>query len=317
MSAEAAERIAVIGAGMMGAGIAQVFAARGHEVALQDVFEEALARAPETIRSNLTFLAEHGVYEAERIDDAVARVTTTTDLAAAADGAGFVVECVFEDLQLKQQVFAELDELCPPETILATNTSVMSIGEVGDRTRRKERVIGTHFWNPPYLVPLVEVVRTADTAPAVIDKTIALLRSVGKHPIDVKKDVPGFVANRLQHALWREAFAIVDRGIADAATVDESIRYGFGLRLPVLGPIETAEMSGLDLVLSIHDYIFPFLDASTEPSTVLRQKVEKGELGFKSGHGFRDWSPEEAAASRRRLMEHLVRMTRDMDEEES
>jgi len=317
MSAEAAGRIAVIGAGMMGVGIAQVFAAGGHEVALQDVFEEALARAPETIRSNLTFLADHGVYEAERIDAAVARVTTTTDLAAAARGAGFVVECVFEDLQLKQQVFADLDELCPPETILATNTSVMSIGEVGSRARHKERVIGTHFWNPPYLVPLVEVVRTSDTAPQVIEKTIALLRSVGKHPIDVKKDVPGFVANRLQHALWREAFAIVDRGIADAATVDESIRYGFGLRLPVLGPIETAEMSGLDLVLSIHQYIFPYLDASTEPSAVLREKVERGELGFKTGHGFRDWSPEEAAASRRRLMEHLVRMTKDLDEEES
>ena len=162
-----------------------------------------------------------------------------------------------------------------------------------------------------------EVVRTPDTAPQVIAKTIALLRSVGKHPIDVKKDVPGFVANRLQHALWREAFAIVDRGIADAATVDESIRYGFGLRLPVLGPIETAEMSGLDLVLSIHDYIFPYLDASTEPSTVLRQKVEQGELGFKSGRGFRDWSPEEAQASRRRLMEHLVRLTKDLDTEES
>ena len=317
MSADAGERIAVIGAGMMGAGIAQVFAARGHEVMLQDVFEEALERAPEAIRSNLTFLAEHDVYSAERIEAAVARVTTTPDLAAAAAGAGFVVECVFEDLQLKQQVFADLDELCPPETILATNTSVMSIGEVGSRARHNERVIGTHFWNPPYLVPLVEVVRTPDTAPQVIEQTIALLRSVGKHPIDVKKDVPGFVANRLQHALWREAFAIVDRGIADAATVDESIRYGFGLRLPVLGPIETAEMSGLDLVLSIHDYIFPYLDASTEPSTVLRHKVEQGELGFKSGHGFRDWSPEEAQASRRRLMEHLVRLTKDLDTEES
>jgi 3-hydroxybutyryl-CoA dehydrogenase len=317
MSAEAAEPIAVIGAGMMGAGIAQVFAARGHEVVLQDVFEEALARAPETIRANLTFLAEHDVYPAERIEEAVARVTTTPDLAAVASGASFVVECVFEDLQLKQQVFADLDELCPPQTILATNTSVMSIGEVGSLARHKERVIGTHFWNPPYLVPLVEVVRTPHTGSHVIEKTITLLRSVGKHPIDVKKDVPGFVANRLQHALWREAFAIVDRGIADPATVDESIRYGFGLRLPVLGPIETAEMSGLDLVLSIHQYIFPYLDASTEPSAALREKVERGELGFKTGHGFRDWSPEEAQAARRRLMEHLVRLTKDMDEEES
>lgn len=307
------ERIAVIGAGMMGAGIAQVFAARGHDVMLQDAFEEPLGRAPETIRSNLTFLAEHDVYPAEEIEAAVARVTTTRDLVAAARGAGFVVECVFEDLQLKQQVFEDLDEACPPQTVLATNTSVMSIGEIGSRTCHKQRVIGTHFWNPPYLVPLVEVVRTPDTAPDVVEKTIGLLRSVGKHPIDVKKDVPGFVANRLQHALWREAFSIIEHGIADAETVDESIRYGFGLRLPVLGPIETAEMGGLDLALSIHQYIFPFLDASTEPSSVLREKVEKGELGFKTGRGFRDWSPEEAQASRRRLMEHLVRMTKDME----
>jgi 3-hydroxybutyryl-CoA dehydrogenase len=315
MSTGALDRVAVIGAGMMGVGIAQVFAAHGHEVMLQDAYDEPLAKAPEAIRANLTFLAELELYAVDRIEAAVARVTTTSELAAAARGAAFVVEAVFEDLQLKQQVFADLDELCPPETILATNTSVMSIGAIGSRVRHKKRVIGTHFWNPAYLVPLVEVVRTPDTAPEVIERTIGLLRSVGKHPIDVKKDVPGFVANRLQHALWREAFSIVEHGIADAETVDESIRYGFGLRLPVLGPLETAEMGGLDLALSIHSYIFPHLDSSTEPSPLLREKVERGELGFKTGRGLRDWSPEEAAASRRRLMEHLVRMTRDDDEQ--
>jgi 3-hydroxybutyryl-CoA dehydrogenase len=139
-----------------------------------------------------------------------------------------------------------------------------------------------------------------------------LLRSVGKHPIDCKKDVPGFVANRLQHALWREAISIVEHGIADAATVDESIRYGFGLRLPILGPLENADMVGLDLTLSIHDYILPHLESSGEPSPLLRQKAAAGDLGFKTGRGFQEWAPAEVEASRRRLVEHLVRITKVM-----
>ena len=171
-------------------------------------------------------------------------------------------ECVFEDLELKQQVFEDLDRACPAPTVLASNTSVMSITQIGSRARLKERVVGTHFWNPPYLIPLVEVVRTQHVADEVVEKTMRLLRSVGKHPIDCRKDVPGFVANRLQHALWREAISIVEHGIADAATVDESIRYGFGLRLPILGPLENADMVGLDLTLSIHDYILPHLESS-------------------------------------------------------
>jgi 3-hydroxybutyryl-CoA dehydrogenase len=193
---ERAERVAVIGSGMMGTGVAQVFAAAGHEVALQDLYPEALERAPGAIRSNLTFLAENGLFAADGVEAAVGHVRTTTDLREAADGADFVIECVFEDLALKQDVFAQLDGFCPPETVLATNTSVMSIAEIGARTRHKERVVGTHFWNPPYLIPLVEVVRTEDVDDAVIEHTMDLLRKVGKHPIECKKDVPGFVADR-------------------------------------------------------------------------------------------------------------------------
>jgi len=317
VSAGAKERIAVIGGGMMGSGIAQIFAAAGHEVMLQDIYPEALDRAPGTVRGNLTFLAQRGLFGADQVEAAVARVTTTTDLRAAAARADFVVECVFEDLALKQQVFEQLDDICPPRTILATNTSVMSIGEIGSRVRHKERVVGTHFWNPPYLIPLVEVVRTEHTAPEVVERTMALLRSVGKHPIDCKKDVPGFVANRLQHALWREAVSIVEHGIADAATVDESIRYGFGLRLPVLGPLENADMVGLDLILSIHDYILPHLESSGAPSPILKEKVARGELGFKSGRGFLEWTPEHIAASRQRLVEHLVWITKDLEARET
>jgi 3-hydroxybutyryl-CoA dehydrogenase len=224
-----------------------------------------------------------------------------------------VVECVFEDLALKQDVFARLDGACPPETILCTNTSVMSITQIGEKTRHRERVIGTHFWNPPYLIPLVEVVRTEQVDPDVVDTTMGLLRRVGKRPIDCKKDVPGFVANRLQHALWREAISIVEHGIADAETVDESIRFGPGLRLPILAPMENADMVGLDLTLAIHDYILPHLEASGEPSPLLREKVAAGDLGFKSGQGFFAWPPEAADASRKRLAAYLVHVLGDAE----
>ena len=263
------------------------------------------------IAANLTFLAEHGLFAADGVADAVGRVRTTADLAEAAAGADVVVECVFEDLALKQEVFERLDAVCPVETILCTNTSVMSITEIGARTVHKERVVGTHFWNPPYLIPLVEVVRTGHVDPVVVERIMDLLRRVGKHPIDCKKDVPGFVANRLQHALWREAISIVEQGIADAETVDESIRYGPGLRLPILAPMENADMVGLDLTLAIHDYILPHLEASGEPSPLLRAKVEAGDLGFKSGKGFAEWTPESAEASRRRLAAYLVHVLGD------
>ena len=311
MDTEHPARVAVIGGGMMGTGVAQVFAVAGHEVALQDVFEEALQRAPGAITGNLTYLAENGLFAADGVEDAVGRVRTTTDLRDAADGADFVIECVFEDLALKQDVFEQLDGFCPPDTVLCTNTSVMSIAEIGARARQKERVVGTHFWNPPYLIPLVEVVRTEDVDDAVVERTMTLLRRAGKHPIECKKDVPGFVANRLQHALWREAISIVEHGIADAATVDESIRFGPGLRLPILAPMENADMVGLDLTLAIHDYILPHLESSGVPSPLLRERVEAGDLGFKTGRGFQDWSPEEAEASRRRLVEYLVHMLGD------
>lgn len=301
-----AERVAVIGAGLMGHGIAQVFAGAGHAVMLQDVRAEALAPAVESVRRNLLFLAARGLGTEAGADEAVARIATTTDLEEAAAGADFVVECVFEDMTLKQEIFRALDACAPPETVLATNTSVMSITAIASRAEKRERIVGTHFWNPPYLIPLVEVVRAADTGDATMDRTLALLAAVGKHPVRVEKDVPGFVANRLQHALWREAISIVERGIADAATVDECIRFGFGLRLPRLAPLENADMVGLDLTLSIHDYILPHLEASPEPSPLLRERVAAGDLGFKSGRGFQEWTPADVQASREGLLEYLV-----------
>ncbi|NPV60547.1 MAG: 3-hydroxyacyl-CoA dehydrogenase family protein [Actinobacteria bacterium] len=305
------ERIAVIGAGLMGHGIAQVFAAGSHAVSLMDVEERRLEAALSDIRDSLRFLAEHGsraagTAEEEDIDAVVSRISATTSLEEACAGADFVIEAVSEEPELKRRVFRELDALCPPPALLATNTSAISITEIAGEAAHRERVVGTHFWNPPQLIPLVEVVPGRDTSPATVDRACGLLLAVGKRPVRVKKDVPGFVGNRLQHALWREAVSIVERGIADAETVDEVVKSGFGLRLPVLGPLENADMIGLDLTLQIHEYLLAHLEDSHRPSPLLRKKVEKGEKGFSSGRGFREWTPAEMKACRERLRRHLV-----------
>jgi 3-hydroxybutyryl-CoA dehydrogenase len=304
------ENIAVIGAGLMGHGLAQIFALNGYPVRLMDVEQERLDKAIENIRSNLTLMAERGIGQSEEIDPAIARVKTMTDLKEAATGAHFVVEAVLENLELKQDIFKDLDQICPDKTILATNTSVISITEIAQKAKDRGRILGTHFWNPPYLIPLVEVIRGEDTSEEAMDVTYALMKRVGKHPVRVNKDVPGFVGNRLQHALWREAISIVERGIADPATVDECIKFGFGLRLPVLGPLETADMVGTDLTLAIHNYILKYIESSPEPSPLLKKKVEEGDLGFKSGRGFQEWTPEEAQKSRKRLQEYLLKVTK-------
>ena len=305
------ENIAIIGAGFMGHGIAQVFAVKGYTVGLMDIKEELLPKAIENIRANLTLKAEHGIGSTDDIEPAIGRITTTTDIRKAAAGAQFVVEAVLEDLALKQKVFKELDAICPKETILATNTSVMSITEIARDSQNRERIVGTHFWNPPHLLPLVEIVRGRDTSDETMDTTFEILKHVGKHPVKVQKDVPGFVANRLQHALWREAISIVEHGIADAKTVDECIKYSFGIRLPVLSPMENADMVGLDLTLAIHEYILKHLENSTEPSPYLKALVEKGELGFKTGKGLQEWTPEEAQESYKRLQEYLMKVTKN------
>lgn len=300
------ELVTVVGAGLMGHGIAQVFAAQGHTVSLVDTDEQMLASAKNKVRANLNQMAEHGVELGEQVESILNRITATNDLAAACQACDFVVEAVYEDLDLKQRVFADLDRLCPREAILCSNTSVIRISDIAQRAKHRERILGTHFWNPPYLIPLVEVVRAEETADWCFQATYELLERAGKHPVRIHKDVPGFVGNRLQHALWREAFAIIDQDICDPETVDEVIRNGFGLRLPVLGPVETADMVGLDLTLSIHDYILPHLSADPTPSTTLQSKVAAGRLGFKSGSGFLEWTEDEMAASRRRLTDYLM-----------
>ena len=305
------KNIAVVGAGLMGHGIAQLFAVNGYDVAMMDLKEEFLSLGLKKIQSNLSSMAQHGIGSQDDIKSALSRIKTTLSLKEAVSGAQFIVEAVTEKLGLKQKIFYDLDSLCPPYTILATNTSVISITEISKEARYKNRILGTHFWNPPYLIPLVEVVRGEETSSETVDVTFDLLKRVGKHPVKVNKDVPGFVGNRLQHALWREAVSIVEHGIADAATVDECIKFGFGLRLPVLGPLENADMVGLDLTLAIHDYILKHLESSPNSSPLLREKVRNGELGFKTGQGFYQWSPDQAKETQKKLENYLLKWIKD------
>ncbi|MBZ9579639.1 3-hydroxyacyl-CoA dehydrogenase family protein [Klebsiella quasivariicola] len=302
-------RITILGGGLMGSGIAQIFAARGVDVTIYDIDAGAWT-APDIIRSNLQRMQA----DEATIDDVVRRVVFCDRLAESVKGAQIVFECVPEKLDLKQRLFHELDALCPPETILASNTSVISISEIARDVTHKQRVLGTHFWNPAFLIPLVEVIRTSWTDDGLFERTFDILTWAGKRPVRVNKDVPGFLVNRLQHALWREAIYLVEQGIADARTVDEGIRYGFGIRLPALGPLENADMVGTDLTLAIHEYIFPHLNNATTPSPLLRQLVSEGKLGFKSGGGFQAWNETSINESRERLLNYLQRVTQQPEE---
>jgi 3-hydroxybutyryl-CoA dehydrogenase len=232
-------------------------------------------------------------------------VRPSGDLADCVRGVDYVVEAVSESLPLKQKLFAEIEMHVGDDTILASNTSVIPITDIMRGLTRRERALGTHWWNPPYLVPLVEVIGTEWTSPAAIEWTMQLHRDVGKTPAHVKKDVPGFIGNRLQHALWREAIALVEHGICDAETVDTVIKAAFGRRLAVLGPLENADMVGTDLTLAIHQTVLPAIESRPGPSPYLEKLVADGKLGFKSGEGFRTWTPQQQAALRTKVLQHL------------
>jgi 3-hydroxybutyryl-CoA dehydrogenase len=290
-------RIAVLGAGLMGHGIAQVFAQNGHAVRIYDATEAARTSARDRIRANLRDLGE-----GEGCVDLVAPAAT---IAEAVGDADFVIEAVFEDLEVKQALFAETELHARADAILASNTSVIPITQITSKLRDRSRALGTHWWNPPFLVPLVEVIRTADTSDAAVASMIALLQAAGKTPAEVKKDVPGFIGNRLQHALWREAISLVQNGICDAETVDSVVKASFGRRLAVLGPLENADMVGTDLTLAIHETVLPAIDHTPGPLPYLKTLVAQGRLGMKSGEGFRKWRLEDQAALRKKVLQHL------------
>ncbi|MDR1571786.1 MAG: 3-hydroxyacyl-CoA dehydrogenase family protein [Clostridiales Family XIII bacterium] len=306
------KNIAILGAGLMGVGLAQVFAANeGAKVVLRSRKLRDDPYAP--IVKNLDIFVENGLLTESGKAALLGRISFTESMAEAVGDADFIIECLPEDMAIKQDTFRDIEALTRDDAIYATNTSVMSVTEIASKCRRKDRIVGAHFWNPPFLIPLVEVVQTEDASDEAVEACMELLRGVGKKPVKCRRDVPGFIANRLQHAIMREALSMVENGIADPDTIDEALRYGPGLRWPHVGAIEIAEMAGLDLTLNIHRYIFRHLESSPEPSPLLAELVGKGDIGFKSGKGYRVWTPERIEASNRGLREYLIKATRDLE----
>jgi 3-hydroxybutyryl-CoA dehydrogenase len=282
-------RVVVVGVGLMGRRIAGQFARGGYDVVITDANADVLAAAAR---------------EAAGIAQGNGTVRADSTLDAAAESADLVIEAIAEDLQAKQELFARLSKLAPA-AVLATNTSVLPVTAVAAGADEPGLVVGMHWWNPPDLIPVVEVVRGEQTDPAVIERVVAALSHLGKMPVRVNRDVPGFIGNRLQHALWREAIALIADGVCDAETVDLVVRNTIGLRLGAMGPIENADYVGLDLTLAIHNAVLPSLNRDPSPNSLLRELVEHGNLGARTGRGFLDWPEGAREQAATRLSAHI------------
>jgi 3-hydroxybutyryl-CoA dehydrogenase len=292
------QKIGVIGGGLMGHGIGYLLAAAGHTVGIFEPLAEIRTSMPQRLRAITDLLCD---------DPALLQnISAHEQMAPAVAGAAFVFEAAPEKLPLKQRIFAELEKLVAADTILASNSSAIPSTEIGHALAHRERVIGTHFWNPPHLVPLVEVIQNEKTSDQVVQATMALLREAGKTPVHVRRDVPGFVGNRLQHAMKREALALIAAGVCDADTIDTVVREGFGARTAVLGPMEQSDLVGLNLTLDIAEVLYAHLDNTPGPHPFLRDKVKAGKLGMKTGEGLRKWTPQSADAVRQRLSHFLA-----------
>lgn len=295
-------KVAIIGAGLMGHSIAQLFAAAGARVSLMDSQPESLAAAGPAMAR---------LCQQMEIDEAcLSALTTHHTIADAVFEADLVIEAVSEKIELKRQVFAAIEAHAPAQAILASNTSVIPITRIASAVSDRSRVLGAHFWNPPSFVPLVEVVMTEDSNPVLADRLMAILTNIGQEPVLVRRDIPGFIGNRLQHAMKREAIALVATGVCDAETVDRVIKTGFGPRLSVLGTLEQSDLVGLNLTLDIHEELIADLDVTPGPHPYLRALVAEGHLGMKTGHGFYDWTPERSQDVRNRLADFMAERRR-------
>jgi 3-hydroxybutyryl-CoA dehydrogenase len=300
------DRVAVVGAGLMGHGIALQFALGGRDVWLNDLTEDALSRAMDSVRTSMGTLQAVGLVDGDAVVQALERVHTEVSLDKALSGAGLVIEAVFEDLDLKRSVFKRLDAVSGGAAILASNTSSFMASQLAPETEHPERVVVANWWNPPYLLPLVEVVPGPNTASETVDTLCGILSAVGKSPVVLRKESLGFIGNRMQFALLREAVSIVEQGIASAEDVDTVVKTSFGRRLSVAGPLEVFDIAGWDTITAIVDQLFPEIERSPDTPAILRGMVDRGELGLKSGRGFYPWTEESAASVRGRVAQALA-----------
>jgi 3-hydroxyacyl-CoA dehydrogenase len=307
-------KVAVVGAGVMGHGIAQLYALAGFPVSLHDIREEYLDGAFRAMEDSLSLLVkEEFVTEAQK-KEALRRVSRTTDLEEAVKEADFVTEAIPEVLEMKWELFGRLERLAKPDAIIASNTSTLPISRMAKHSATPHRMIITHFFNPAQLVPLVEIVKHEKTTGPVVETTTELMRKIGKRPVLLKKEVPGFIANRLQAAIVREAFHLLNEGVADARDIDAAITAGPGFRWAFTGPIETVDFGGLDTWKRVIDNLAPELDRRESAPERIVESVRVGNLGTKTGKGifsYSDVSVSEKIRERDTNLIRLLKMKRD------
>jgi 3-hydroxyacyl-CoA dehydrogenase len=300
-------RAAVIGTGTMGPGMGAVLARAGIETALFDVSAEALERAKAGAQ-----LAEGVLERLEAPKDDGGSLRFEEDLAAALEGVDFVLEAVPEKLELKQEVFPQFEQHVSEETILASNTSGIPITEIAQVCARPERVVGMHWSNPPHLIPMIEVIPGERTEQRVVDTACELIRRFGYHPV-VEKEVPGFVENRILYAILRECLDLVDRGIIDPEGLDLNVRWGIGYKLAVIGPMELLDMAGLDIYNAVGSYLNQDLSTSGEVSPTIRDRIDQGKLGMKTGSGMYEYTPEQIEQLRGQRAAKLVAVRKALE----
>jgi 3-hydroxybutyryl-CoA dehydrogenase len=305
--------ITVLGAGIMGHGIAQSFLMGGYPVRLYDIKESILDTAKAHIEESLGLFSQFDLIGEQDINSALSRLSTTTDLKAAVEGSDFIVEAAPEDLSLKQGLFQQVESLCGRDTIIATNTSSLTLRDIGARVKDKERLVITHWFNPPHIVPTVEVVKAEQTSEETMETTYELLAKIRKLPVKIYQELPGFVVNRIQVAMVREVFDLYEKGVASAEDIDKAVKGSFGFRLASIGPLLTADLGGLELWLKVAENLLPQIQSSTDPPKALQSLVSQGHFGIKTGKGFYDYAvdfskAELDAAVQKRDREFLNRL---------
>jgi 3-hydroxyacyl-CoA dehydrogenase len=308
MKLEDIQRVAVIGAGTMGHGIAQVFAYNGYQVRLHDIKQELVDRGMRRIQLNLKLFIEKGLTTPERMELTLSRIRPTTDLAEALRDADFVMEVVPEEMSLKKDTFKQMDTLAPPQAILASNTSTFMISELASVTQRPDKVIGAHWMQPPHVLPLVEIIRGAKTSEETLSITKEILTRMGKVPI-ICKEVPGFIVNRVQGAMLKEACNLVEQGICSKEDVDKAWTYHLGLRYALFGPFEALDSLGIDTWYKCFVYMYETLkDPRFEPPKLMKEKVDANEVGLKTGKGFFDYTGQDIDAIIDQRNEQIIQL---------
>lgn len=281
-------KVAVVGTGVMGSGIAQVFAQQGFSVMVNDLNEDILQKAKKRIENNLYLFHQEGVLSKGDLKGALQNLTFSSQLDEIS-GVDIVVEAIPEQIKLKQALFQKLDKMFSSEVILATNTSGISISSIASVTKRPDRVVGMHWWNPPYIIPVVEIIKGGKTKEEIVEAVRELVVRLKKKPVLVKKDIPGFLGNRMQYALMREAVHLLEEKVASAEDIDTMVKAGFGFKFPVIGPLETIDMAGMDIFYNVSQYLYKELDSSKQPQKLVEEKVRQKKLGMKTEEGFYDY----------------------------